>query len=508
MCIRAVSSYNGIMKNTEKRYFILIGAVFVLLLFAYITFCTPLLGDDWGYAQLGGMSPLAKAIEFYSSWSGRFFSELWNFCVAPNKWIYNIVNPVLFTVIYLCIVHLAEIRNRFVLTVLFVLSVMLSVDDLLRMQTYTWIAGCTYVWPLCLSLLYFCVVHRLFYDEYLHSGTKAMALLINIALFVTGMMMENIAAAMIGGILILIGWSYVKNKRDIRKYLWLHLLVSTTAFLLMRLSPGSTYRATVDMAEWNSLPFFTKLASAYPGFLQNTFINNNYLIFLFSLSLCGLLVFTKKDVPVLARIPLILVNMLGVFAVFSFVIFHENNPLTDGHSLFSMLFWPVYTLNAILTILLAAETETQRERALFYLVFGGGNAIAMLFSPIYGARSAIYTVYYLTLSGAILFDSYELKKIFLIPLLAVFCFILADRTYEYFSKYTQVRKAHEERLEILQYFRENPQVEEAWIPRYPVYTVHSGDVEPEDTYHLKVFKSYYKLPQDAEKIIFYYRDPE
>ena len=79
------------------KYFYIIGALFIGCLFFYITYKTPLAGDDWGYA-LNGISgnPIELAISFYNSWSGRFFSELWGFMVAPNKWIWNIVNPLLF----------------------------------------------------------------------------------------------------------------------------------------------------------------------------------------------------------------------------------------------------------------------------------------------------------------------------------------------------------------------------------------------------------------------------
>ena len=70
----------------KKKNFYIFGALFILLFFLYITIKTPPAGDDWGYA-LQGAHPIAKALEFYQTWSGRFFSELWGFTVAPHKWL-------------------------------------------------------------------------------------------------------------------------------------------------------------------------------------------------------------------------------------------------------------------------------------------------------------------------------------------------------------------------------------------------------------------------------------
>ena len=54
-----------------KSWCWLLGALFIFVLFYYMTVRTPLAGDDWGYA-VNGMSgnPFVKAWEFYFSWSG------------------------------------------------------------------------------------------------------------------------------------------------------------------------------------------------------------------------------------------------------------------------------------------------------------------------------------------------------------------------------------------------------------------------------------------------------
>ena len=97
----------------KKKNFYILASIFVLMLFAYITCKTPLAGDDWGYALNGSAgTPIKTALEFYNSWSGRFFSELWGMIVPCHKWIWNIVNPLLFMGIFICIYKLAYIQNK------------------------------------------------------------------------------------------------------------------------------------------------------------------------------------------------------------------------------------------------------------------------------------------------------------------------------------------------------------------------------------------------------------
>ena len=113
----------------KRKYFYIIGALFLTLLFAYITYKTPLAGDDWGYALNGlNNNPITTAINFYYGWSGRFFSELWGFIAAPHKIIWNIVNPLCFCLIFLAIYKIS-IKRHNILNVLLIIAMMLSVDD-------------------------------------------------------------------------------------------------------------------------------------------------------------------------------------------------------------------------------------------------------------------------------------------------------------------------------------------------------------------------------------------
>ena len=493
-------------KVFSRKNFFLVAALFILALFAYITYKTPLAGDDWGYA-LNGMkgTPVKTALEFYQTWSGRFFSELWGMLVPGHKIAWNIINPLLFAGIFICVYKLGYVQNKPILCSFFILAFMLSVDDNLRMETYSWIMGTTYVIPLFFSLLYFLIIDHLIDRDYYSTRFKVILYLSNILLFVIGLMMENIAAAMIISIVLLLIYAFMRKRKAIR-YLIINLLFSAGSFIIMRSSPGSASRLMSGHAEWAKMTLFEKISSAYPNFLQISFINNNYAIALFSVVLIGLMVFSKRNIHIVYRIVSSVISLLGIVTVFSFVL--KTDLLNDPNSVYSMVFWPVYIINAFASIFLGVEGDFKRHKALFLLVVGGSSVLVMLYSPIYGSRSSLYLVYYLIVVSVILLEDYRINK----WVGAVFCLLLlvviADRTHEYISKYRLVGIRESERAQVIQYYKDHPEDKEVWIPRFPIYSIHGADIEEGDDYHFETFKEYYGLPQDTDKIVFYFVEDE
>lgn len=192
----------------------------------------------------------------------------------------------------------------------------------------------------------------------------------------------------------------------------------------------------------------------------------------------------------------------GIVTVFSFVF---TDALVNPDSIYSFVFWPVNIINAFYVLFTYLDNDYRKNKALFMLMFAGCNALVMLYSPIYGSRSAIYTVYYLIVVSTLVLDFVNINKHYVKTIILILLvLIIGDRTREYVHKYHLVGIKQTERLEIIKYYQQHPEVEEAWIPRFPIFTVHGADVEIGDTYHFETFKDYYKLPQSADKIIFYY----
>ena len=483
-----------------KKNFYIFCSIFILTLFAYITYKTPLSGDDWGYYINGSLgTPIKTALEYYLSWSGRFFSELWGMIVPCHKWIWNIANPLLFFGIFICIYKLAYVKNCYILGCLLILSMMLSVDDNLRMETYSFIMGTTYIIPLFLSLLYFVLIDKLMKLNLYDRKLKIFSYLINIPLFIIGLMMENIAATIIVGELVLIIYAYF-NKKKAMKYLIINLIVSAVSFTIMRLSPGSATRLLDEHPDWCQMNLFEKITSAYPNFISITFIKNNYAISLFSLCMILMVLLSHKKVKPLVKIINILVLLMGVVNVFSFVI--GDSFLNDYNSLYSFIFWPIYTINAFAILFIYIDDEYRKIKSIFLLMIAGCNALVMLYSPIYGSRCAVYTVYYLIVVNVMILDSINInKRMITIVLFIMLMFIIGDRTKEYIYKYHLVGIRQQERLKRIQYYKDHPEIEEVWIRRFPIYTIHGAD--DGDAYRYETFKVYYGLPQSAENIHFY-----
>ena len=312
-------------------------------------------------------------------------------------------------------------------------------------------------------------------------------------------MMENIAATMIVGIVFVLGYAFF-NKRKALKYLIPNLLFSILSFAIMRMSPGSASRLNGEHAAWAKLTLFEKLTNGYPNFLNMTFVQNNYAITLFSICLILLICFSKKNK--LNKVLSLLILSVGIITVFSFIF---TDVLVNPNSIYSFIFWPIYIINAFYVLFTYLDNDYRKNKALFMLMFAGCNALVMLYSPIYGSRSAIYTIYYLIVVSILVLDFVNINKHHIKTIiLIVLVLIIADRTREYIYKYRLVGIKQNERLEIIKYYQQHSEVEEAWIPRFPVYTVHGADIEIGDTYHFETFKDYYKLPQSADKIIFYY----
>ena len=95
--------------------------------------------------------------------------------------------------------------------------------------------------------------------------------------------------------------------------------------------------------------------------------------------------------------------------------------------------------------------------------------------------------------------NFRLRTLIAIPLI-VLSFSFGSNI---LSKYILVSEVHNIRLEQIEYYKNNPDVKEAWLIRYPIFTIHAGDIEKEDEYHMQVFKLFYGINDDVE-LIFYY----
>ena len=495
-----------IIKNSYP-VFLLGCTLAVFVYFFMISRLTPLAGDDWGYA-INGLkgNPFVMLVKFYVNWSGRVVSELWGLIVAPRKALWNVLNPLLFSCIYLMLNCIAN-KKKSLAGCGLVLVLMLTVSEYLRMETYTWIMGTTYVIPLCLSLIYFWMIESAVFEG--KELSEKNLILSCVILFLIGMTMENIAAMMIVGIVLAFGYGFVEKKK-LHKGLIVNFMCSVAGFLVLRLSPGSTFRTQRDHGEWMNLSLFEKIENQLENFFRYTFIENKYLIFLLAILVLALLLFKGLKWMKEHRAASIVIFLSECTALlFSCANFlgsklqlHFLTSLIDVHSNLVRIWWILYVILTFAALVVLIEQKKTRVLSVFFLMMAGGSNMVMLYSPIFGARSSLYFVYFMFAVVLLVFSEIEIPsyKIDCVLCVVLFCVVFL-RGKSWYVKYRQVYQVQMIRESEIQYYVEHPQ-EDAWICRMPPYSVHGSDIEEGDTYHFDTFKEYYGL--DANQKIFFY----
>ena len=480
-------------------------AVFVFGLFYRISSCVPLAGDDWGYAVQGtNGNTFVQAFKMYLSWSGRLVSEFYGAAMAPHKGVWNYFNALLFTMLFIGVTLLARTKkNRYALPVL-ILALMLGVNETMRTETYTWLMGTTYVIPLVLMVYYLLIVRHYYFAPI--KLPKAMLVLCMIMNVLICLCMENIAATLVFANILLSGFLHHTKNNHFKKSLWI-LGFSIIGLLLIRYSPGAMNRMASDNAAFNALSLLEKIQTNWPIFLKRTFTDNTYLMISFSIVM-AISAWQKLKQGRVLCIGMHAAACINALAVKIYektslaallVLFDVEN--TKAALVYCSIFYIAYIVICLYQMLKESETKDRDTAVFFFLLAGCANAI-MLISPIFGARSALYTYYFLLVITGFTFSSLELKKIGNIIAVIIFSILIVMKTREFNYKYTEIAACASERESIIEYYRKNPDIKEAWIPRMPKGWIHSADVEESDTYHMQVFKQYYGLADDVKVFFF------
>ncbi|MCI6272264.1 MAG: DUF6056 family protein [Erysipelotrichaceae bacterium] len=486
------------LKQHRDIFIIGVFSIFIMFFFLYISYLTPLAGDDWGYAVMGrNGNPFMQAFKLYLSWSGRYFSELFGLIMTNNKWLWNIVNSIMFTAIFYGIVKL--FNKNIILICFTVIALIFSVPNILRIETYTFIMGNTYVVPLVFIIIYINIVKRIIFEsKEFKKSIFYLCLALNIYI---PLCIENIAAILGFLNVLIVIYCFFSNKKLLNKFIII-LFVSILGIAILRLSPGSTYRLLRDNPEWKTLSIFNKISINWLNFLNYTFVKNNYLIFTLS---TVLILFSFKHNKLL--IPF---YFLGVIVSISQQLFSKTNInflkmfFDIFYSRSAVLFLTVFYLIYIISIfyLLRPLKKDKYFEGITYLMLAGTGNLVMLISPIYGARSSLYTVYFLIIFICFILSIIDINnKLFTIMVFG-FSTLTFLKINEYLYKYRLVNDYMKIRNMEIEYYVNNPDVKEAWLIRMPETFIHSADIEEWDTNHMEVFKAYYGINPDM-KLIFY-----
>ena len=468
--------------ENRTKLILIAGTAVVFLFFALISHWTPVSGDDWVYA-VGGMwnNPFTQAFHMYQTWSGRYLSELWGFLVAPHKGLWNILNPLFFTLIFILLNRNSDQKVNKLPAAVLSIVLMLSVANRLRMQTYTWIMGTTYVIPLLLFLIQLYLLKQWIFEDKKQKWTIPVLCLLN---FCIPLYMENAAALMVGSdFLVLIYLSFTDQKK--MKQMVIPVAFAVTGTLIILLSPGASARLTGDNAAFNQLSLFQKLAQNWPQFLFHTFTESIWI--------------TNA--------------LLVVFAGYAWV---RKKSTAEGWiiagivtiSLFLSNAWVYFLLIVGVIVYLAIREEDMQLKwyGIYLILCALGASIVMLVSPIFDSRSALYTVYLWILLTLVLFGRLQLTAAGKNCLLVLFVLLAGMRMLSYYRIYHLVHLINIRRNQQIEYYRVRPDAGDAWILAYPDESIHSPNVQEGDDTHMYYFKEYYYLNQDLHLVFYYLKD--
>ena len=354
--------------------------------------------------------------------------------------------------------------------------------------------GSTYVTALLALLLHILCLQQLVFG---HKYQPLWITLSSIMCFFTGLAMENAAAICVLSNVLAIGYLWFTNNKDKAKTIVIPLIISIIAIIILRSSPGANYRLTVDNVEFNQLSLFAKIGINWKNFLYYTFFDSPWTLCLLSVLMTLVSGFkamnTRKMIDIICT---------GYFLIGIVVVLSPNLYNATGIDALKMLFDVLYSRSALVIVtlyytiyvglciyqFLNFANKQVGISAIFTLLMAGCANGVMLISPIFGARSSIYTVYLLI--GLCLLVLHELKELPII-VIAGLCLVVAYKKITYLDLvYDQVAYRSEERAIQIEYYQTHLD-EDIHIIRYRKNTVHSADIEYGDDYHFKMFKLYY-----------------
>lgn len=380
----------------ENKKIDLIFTIIVFILFLFISSTSPLMGDDWGnYINgSGGVSESIKyAIYSYQDYEGRFFSRIFINILTYYKYLWNIINPLVISIIYYLILKVSKHKDKYITPSLVLLSFLLVDVEAFR-QIYVWLAGnITYLIP-CIT------VFLLLYLNENNNKNKILYYLLPIISFITSMFVETVSVGIVIGHVIYIFYYYVKHKK-INKILLLSLILSTIGFLAMTFSPGTMKRADTH-SDFSNLSLINKVLINVPNLIEFTFIRNSFLVFL---SVLTIIYLTNKYIKnKYISIPIYIYSCIVstptailYYASTLNITFQKLLFFFNSHNPFVLTYWIIFSI--LIFCLIIKYIWDNKETKIFYLICVGLiSNFAMLISPIWGGRTAYLTTICLSIA--------------------------------------------------------------------------------------------------------------
>lgn len=346
------STIEKIKRCIEKNKFY----ISIYIIFFIICILTPISGDDYmNYVrgQQGIIGILNTTKEFYLTWEGRIMSRIIILLFTPRKFLWNIVTPLLFVIIFKSLLKHEEFENKW--SYLLLIMSILFVSPSMFAQSYTWLAGnITYFYPMALSIYYFSVLYNNL-DKKLKNNQ---IILLSILAVIIPMFTENIGCGFVfGNFLFIIYKCYLKKET---KSNWLFFIISTLSLVLMLISPGSAVRA-VEEGVFNSFGVLEKIyINIFYYFTEYAITRHTFMLIL--ILICCNIYCCKSKSKKYRIIFYLLFNIIPALIILENIL----NVEIVSHRLYC---YPYWILLGILFILSLINTyKNDKKLLLFYIL--------------------------------------------------------------------------------------------------------------------------------------------
>jgi len=230
--------------------------VFTFLYMLFLNSKTPLIADDYVYTFIFGTSSpvgsigdiIKSQITYYMTWGGRVVAEsLTQLFVFWGKNVFNVANSLCY-IVFILAIYFNALGRKIRPVMLLLVTIMVWFFTPMFGQTVMWITGsCNYLW--CGTIILLAILPFRLYEEKQSGLLKSVwfGIVMIPLFFLSGITNENTAGGMIL-IMLLLCYSYYKQKIKIPIFAYTGLAFSILGFLCMIFAPGNGLRADNESA--------------------------------------------------------------------------------------------------------------------------------------------------------------------------------------------------------------------------------------------------------------------
>lgn len=382
------------VKNSEKKYFILLTFLYVCL-FLFL----PIIGDDASlieeYSALTIRDYWRLAINDYFYWSSRVIVNfVIHFVLGKGKYVWIILNA--FVCYALCQAYSRLFVSEKNKECNLFIAIMIASYPIAHLGSAGWmITYMTYFWPMAMGFVALVpiakierkeTISKIEYFAYsmalLYAANEELELVVLLAVYLTCFL-------------------YFVYKKNIKKYFLLQILLLIASLIFTLTCPGNGNRSTEEIGKWfknyKMMSPVDKIDIGFTSTMQET-MYGSYVFFIIACAVVCFVVWKKYQdnfLRYIALIPVLITTLLGPFRTITLTCFNRLGVFVEGISgdglitissmsgitmlrFFIMCFFAV---SFMISVFLCLENLYDVLISLSLLISGTASRVAMGFSP-------------------------------------------------------------------------------------------------------------------------------